>query len=337
MRRARWWVLTRAYVVRVVEIRARASRRGARAAFTHLSILAILARVCAGGVGTLVSAACGSSDATPSTATAVQDAGVPEAGVTVDVPDANANAMMDASDADVKKDAGGTDAGACDRTRPFRGPTAIDGIASYEDRPGAGVAFTADELGLFEPTARGNGYEDLSVRYRPSTTAAFGPAKRVIGPPVSVTTAWVSRDGLRVDGSAISVGGIPADRIFTASRAAPGDPFGAPAVVVNNPSTTYALSASLPEDELEVFFDRSSSAQILVASRANSAASFGPPASTGVVGTRPVASADGLELYYRTSVGHVAVTTRPRPAPKVGRPSSSSEARYVSHCLRSLL
>jgi len=96
--------------------------------------------------------------------------------------------------------------------------------------------------------------------------------------------------------SAPQSGEYPAD-VFDAVREERGLPFGAPRLVgeVSAPEGEYDVEIAAAADE--IYLLRDSGPAILASARVKGGA-FGEPVDTGLVGTSPTLSGDGLDLYF---------------------------------------
>jgi len=88
--------------------------------------------------------------------------------------------------------------------------------------------------------------------------------------------------------------------IYVATRASISVPFGAAAPIEIVNSSGNEVAPEISADGRELYFERAGSG-ILVSRRANAAAAWGEPVTTGVSGRFPSLSADGLTMYYAVS------------------------------------
>lgn len=167
---------------------------------------------------------------------------------------------------------------------------------------------TSTELAVALPTAR-DGRLDIQM----STRAALGDP---FAPPANAHLAMVNAKGnmrfepfltddLRRLYFTADSGPSNKWQIWVAARAAAGDDFGAPALVITDNSINYFAPALYQSEQLLVFssFPNNQTADLYYATRSGDTGPFGtlakiPTVNTGSNDAEPVLSHDGCELYF---------------------------------------
>lgn len=221
------------------------------------------------------------------------------------------DAAADATSADATSDGGdASDARAarCDPTTSFGTPSAVAGLETAIH-----ATFSADELTAYVSVSRGLNEWSLRRASRTSTAAPFViESIDLVGAPFSAVSGAVSQDGLRVVGH----GYQQRDIVYQASRATTSQAFGAPSQATVPDVGTYEQGATIPSDELEVFYSRTgTNGGLMVAKRASRGAPFGAATRVNlqVASDRLAVTADGLTLFATTTTG-VSQMSRPSRA-----------------------
>jgi hypothetical protein len=247
------------------------------------------------------------------------------------IVDATVDAVVDGTAGDATVDA---DGGACARPR-FEEPVLVAEVSSPSQE--YGPTLSADLLTLYFHSDRpgGAGGYDLYVAERPSIDAPFGE-------PLEMTTitsadedggASLSSDGLTLYFHSHRSG---PRRIYTATRASVGDPFGS---VTPVEGALLGLSdqgnPDVSRDDLALYFASSDPAgdgegDVWVSTRDDRTSAWGTPASVAGVNTAdtegtPSVDASQLALYLvstrRESATDVFVATRAAPTDPFSTPT----------------
>lgn len=199
----------------------------------------------------------------------------------------------------------------CDVTARFGQAVAVPGV----NTPGEDNAawMTSDRLTIYFTHASGDyTTRGIYIATRPDPVSAFGAASLVAG----VNTSGVDeRPVLTADELTMFWDAVPSgtnNHIYSASRANRSDSFGSPIKVPELDSITdFDLAPWIDKDGLLIYFsstraDHTANFEIYRSQRASRDQAFSPPVvvaelSSPASDSSPVASADGLEIFFASN------------------------------------